>query len=250
MKLISLNTWGGRAGKEKLLEFFSRHKGVDIFCLQEIWSGGEHEIQGFDWAEGAVTQILTNIAEILTDHKVFFYPHYKDFFGLSIFVRNGLKIIEEGDIFVYKDRGDVLADSNKPANSPRNLQYLTIETPHGVRTILNFHGLWNGGGKTDAPERLIQSDNITKFIKELSNPHVLVGDFNLLPDTQSLKKLEDFGLRNLIKEHGITSTRSSYYTKPARFADYTLVSKDIKVNEFKVLPDEVSDHLAMYLDFE
>ncbi len=57
-------------------------------------------------------------------------------------------------------------------------------------------------------------------------------------------------MRNLVKEFGITSTRSSYYAKPERFADYTLASNDIKVNEFKILPDEVSDHLAMYLNFE
>lgn len=38
MKLISLNTWGGRAGKEELLAFFERHRDIDIFCLQEIWS--------------------------------------------------------------------------------------------------------------------------------------------------------------------------------------------------------------------
>jgi endonuclease/exonuclease/phosphatase family metal-dependent hydrolase len=66
----------------------------------------------------------------------------------------------------------------------------------------------------------------------------------------SLKKIEDSGMRNLIKEYGITSTRSSFYKKPERFADYTFVSKETKVNNFKILPDEISDHLAMYLDFE
>lgn len=71
-----------------------------------------------------------------------------------------------------------------------------------------------------------------------------------MPETKSLKMLEDLGMRNLIRESGVTSTRSSHYKKPLRFADYTLVSPDIKVNDFKVLPDEVSDHLAMYLDFE
>ncbi len=35
-----------------------------------------------------------------------------------------------------------------------------------------------------------------------------------------------------------------------RIADYALVSPDVAVVDFKVLPDEVSDHAAMYLDFE
>jgi len=46
MKLISLNTWGGRAGKEKLLAFFTAHKNTDVFCLQEIWSAPYEHLEG------------------------------------------------------------------------------------------------------------------------------------------------------------------------------------------------------------
>lgn len=249
MKVISLNTWGGKAGKEELLDFFRRNKDVDVFCLQEIWSGGEDEVS--EWGEGIDTQILTSIQNVLPDHVAFFRPYYQDWFGQAIFIKKNIKILEEGDVFVYKDREYAFNIVHKDSsNHARNIQYVNIETEHGPRTIINFHGLWNGGGKGDAPERLTQSDNIIKFIKELKNSHMLVGDFNLLPDTKSLKMLEESGMRNLIKEFGITSTRSSYYTKPLRFADYTLISDGIKVNDFQVLPDEVSDHLAMYLDFE
>ena len=31
MKVLSLNTWGGRAGKDKLLDFFEAYKYIDIF---------------------------------------------------------------------------------------------------------------------------------------------------------------------------------------------------------------------------
>jgi endonuclease/exonuclease/phosphatase (EEP) superfamily protein YafD len=119
----------------------------------------------------------------------------------------------------------------------------------GVRTVAHLHGLWNGQGKGDSPDRLLQSDNIVHFLQSLDGPHIFCGDLNLLPDTESLKKLEAAGMRNLIKEFGITSTRSSLYTKPLRFADYMFVSGGIKVKDFKVLPDEVSDHLALYLEF-
>ncbi len=165
-----------------------------------------------------------------------------------MFVKKDLNILKEGETFVHKDKGWVHEKFN--GNHARNLQYVTVETKKGPRTILNFHGLWNGGPKEDTEERITQSDNIAKFLKDIKHYHILMGDFNLLPETKSLKMLEDLGMRNLIKEFGITSTRSSHYTKLARFADYTLVSKDIKVNDFKVLPDEISDHLAMYLDFD
>ncbi|MBS3903520.1 MAG: hypothetical protein KGZ30_04085 [Anaplasmataceae bacterium] len=60
---------------------------------------------------------------------------------------------------------------------------------------------------------------------------------------------EGLGLDNLIKRFGVTSTRTSHYKREEKFADYMLVSKGIEVKEFKILPEEVSDHAAMYLEF-
>lgn len=247
MKLISLNTWSGRGGKEILLDFFRRNKDIDIFCLQEVWEGGHHHAPL--WGEGIDTTLVTNISNILTGHSTFFRPHYMDWYGLAIYIKKDIKVQKEGDIFVFKERENTF-DDDKALHHARNLQYMTIETSKGLKTIANFHGLWNAVHKEDSEERLMQSGNIVKFLKDISNPYIFCGDFNLLPETKSLKMLEDLGIRNLIKEFNVTSTRSSHYKKPVRFADYTLVSKDIKVNEFKILPDEVSDHLAMYLDFE
>ncbi len=79
-------------------------------------------------------------------------------------------------------------------------------------------------------------------------PQVLCGDFNLTPDTKSIEILEE-GMVNHIKHNNITNTRSSFYEKEIRFADYILTSPDIHVGEFAVLPDEVSDHLALQMQF-
>jgi len=35
MKLITLNVWGGRWGRE-LEDFFTAYTGVDVFCLLEV----------------------------------------------------------------------------------------------------------------------------------------------------------------------------------------------------------------------
>ena len=149
---------------------------------------------------------------------------------------------------MYKERGHV--PQGDVGFHARNVEYITFETPRGNRTVMNFHGMWNGKGKGDSEDRLLQSDNIIRFMQTIQNPYIICGDFNLLPDTKSIEKLEEFGLRNLIKEYGITSTRTSNYTKPEKFADYAFVSKGIEVKDFKVLPDEVSDHAPLYLEFE
>jgi hypothetical protein len=46
-----------------------------------------------------------------------------------------------------------------------------------------------------------------------------------------MKMLEQ-DMRNLVKEFGITGTRSELYTKPEKFADYGLVSPEVEVQGF------------------
>lgn len=249
MKIISLNTWGGRAGRENLLKFFEKYKDTDIFCLQEIWNGGEHmggRITGGVILSNISYRLLTDIGNILTNHKVYFKPHYHDWYGLAVFVKKNIKVVDEGDIFVHKEKG--WSDKTDEGNHARNIQWITVEDEVGQSTVINFHGLWNGQGKGDSEDRILQSDNIINFIKDLATPLILMGDFNLGFNTKSLKKFEDFGLRNLIKEYKISSTRTSLYTKPEKFADYVFLSQGIGVKNFRVLPDEVSDHAPLFLE--
>jgi endonuclease/exonuclease/phosphatase family metal-dependent hydrolase len=254
MKLICLNTWGGRGGKENLLNFFEEHKHVDLFCLQEMWAAS-HDLIGRSVAgkilnlDTIMTRGVQEISAIMSDYLAYFHPHYENY-GIMMLVKKDLQILDEGDFFVHHHKGYIPGPNEDLGHHARNLQWVTIETKAGPRMIINFHGLWNGKGKGDSEHRLTQSDKISTFLKNTTMPHVMCGDFNLTPDTESLKKLEALRMRNLIKEYGITSTRSNLYTKPEKYADYTLVSKDIEVKDFKILPDEVSDHLAMYLDFE
>ena len=78
-----------------------------------------------------------------------------------------------------------------------------------------------------------------------------MGDFNLRPDTESVRMLEAAGLRNLVREYGIETTRTSLYDHRDKepHANYAFVSAGIEVRDFRVLPDEVSDHAPLFLDF-
>lgn len=234
----------------ELLAFFKKHADADIFCLQEIWNGGEEmlgEKSDFELAKRN-TRLLQDIEEALPDHRVYFRPHFSDYYGLAMYVRKELAVEEEGEIYVYKEAGFISPDEY--GNHARNLQYITVLTSGGPLTIMNVHGLWNGQGKADCAERLEQSDRIVNFVTSRKEQIILMGDFNLRPDTESVSRIEAAGLRNLIKEYGVTSTRTSHYTKPEKFADYTFVSGEIEVKDFKVLPDEVSDHAPLYLEFD
>lgn len=146
---------------------------------------------------------------------------------------------------MHKEKG-YLSKENTGFHA-KNIQYIKLNINDKYISILNFHGLWTGKGKDDTEDRINQSQNIIDFIKTLNGEVVLCGDFNLLPETKSIKIIENSGLRNLIKEYSIQSTRTSYYTKPIKFADYTFVSKGVEVKSFEIMPDEVSDHSAMKL---
>lgn len=253
MKIITLNTWGGRAGKEKLLAFFEKYKNTtDIFCLQEIWAEPYESLEGcvVGGKPLAHDQIMVNgmknISELLSDHISYFRPHYFDNYGLAMFVKKDLVVVEEGEEFVYKHKGYV--PDGDIGNHARNIQYVSLNVDGKSLTVVNFHGLWNGKGKTDTDDRIGQSKNILEFTNNTLGDLVLCGDFNLLPETESIKMIEASGLRNLIKEYGITSTRTSYYDRNEKYADYVFTTKGTEVKDFKVLPEEVSDHAALFLE--
>jgi exonuclease III len=255
MKLLTLNTWGGRAGKEELLRFFvDKKEMIDIFCLQEIWSAPYPHLEGAD-AGGKILNhddILVEgkqeIAKALPDHSPLFHPHHLENYGLMTLVRNTIGVRESGEVFVHKWKGFV--PDGDIGHHARNIQYVSFIQNEKPITVINFHGLWNGQGKTDSDDRIAQSQKIIDFLNTRPGEIILVGDFNLLPDTRSIKMFEEFGLRNLITAYDITSTRTAHYSKPDKFADYIFVSSGIRVREFTVLPDTVSDHAPLFLDIE
>ncbi|HZZ62460.1 MAG TPA: endonuclease/exonuclease/phosphatase family protein [Roseiarcus sp.] len=253
MKLICLNTWGGRAGSEKLLAFLDTHRDADFVCLQEVWSAPYENMEGAPaGGVGLVhAEIMVfgkqEISALLSGHEAYFHPHHLDDYGLLTMVSKGLRVVEAGDVFVHRERGYV--PEGDIGLHGRNVQFVTVEASEGRFSVMNFHGLWNGRGKGDSEERIAQSRRILDFLGGRKGPFVLCGDFNLLPETDSLRMLEASGLRDLVVEYGVASTRTRLYAGPEKFADYIFVSDGVRLRDFRVLPDEVSDHAPLLLEF-
>lgn len=243
MKLISLNIWGGRVYKG-LLNFLKEHSEIDIFCLQEVYSNAKgKELIYTD----AILDIYEDIKKALPDYKGYYRPHLKDYYGLALFVKKNIDTIKEGEYYVHKHEGYVPTDH--VGFHAKNIQYINVLSNQKNITVLNFHGLWNGKGKTDTEDRLEQSRKIKEFIDSVDGEKILCGDFNLRPDTESIKILQK-DMVDLIREYKIESTRTSLYIKPEKFADYIFTSPGIIINKFEVLKDEVSDHSPLFLDFK
>ncbi|MBM3205144.1 endonuclease/exonuclease/phosphatase family protein [Candidatus Uhrbacteria bacterium] len=256
MKIIVLNAWSGKI-YEPLLSFIRQYvEQIDVFCFQEI----NRATVRTRLANGTAPDIFGEISEILTDFNGFHSESQQlddelksMTYGLAMFVRKGLSVVDRGtyELFRLEEHPGIgLAAELRLWN--RLLQYVTIKSNDQSVTIFNFHGMWTGGGKNDEPVRLEQSKRIKAFLAKHDGPRIICGDFNLNPNTHSLMMLEE-GMKNLIKEFHITSTRSHFYKqfdqKHLHYADYILTSPEINVQEFKVLQEPVSDHLPLYLNF-
>lgn len=252
---MTLNTWGGRAGKEKLLAFFEEQKHLThIFCLQEMWSAPYESYEGVLAGgkplsfEEIMTHGIQDITSVLSEHHGYFCPYLWNSYGIMTYIHSSLPVIDVGEHFIYKDEEWI--NPEDIGDHARALQYVTVQTTTTPLTVINLHGLWNGKGKDDTPDRIYQSESILSFAKTCSHPVVVAGDFNLLPETQSIRLLENAGFNNLIKQYGITSTRTALYTKPQKFADYIFTSPDLPILQCSVLPDEVSDHSAVVAEID
>jgi endonuclease/exonuclease/phosphatase family metal-dependent hydrolase len=240
MKLITLNIWGGHV-LEPLLNFISAHQEIDIFCFQEVYCDAPHKISSDD--RKVNLDIFGELQNLLPNHKGLFKPVVKNIYGIAMFVKKGIEVLQEGEVVIHENPNYL---GIGPTHS-RNLQWIKCRSQNKNRYILNVHGLWNGKGKTDSPERIAQSQKIKSFSGSLVDPLVLCGDFNLRPDTKSIQIIEK-GFKNLIQLYDVKSTRTSLYEKEEKFADYVFLSPEIEIKSFEVLKDEVSDHAPLFLE--
>lgn len=265
MKLISLNAYFGFVF-EPLMAFIQKQEGdTDVFCFQEMLSNPKEDALAMP-CRGRVN-ILQEIARCLPDFDCHFAPMQDDFdfvssypgqvqLGNAIFYRKSLTVTETGSFFIYRSVNSYNGKDYETLG--HNAVYLQV---NGARplTILTLHGNSEPASKRDTPMRLEQSKKVLDFLHDRAGEKIVMGDFNLFPDTESIKMFEDVGFHNLIKDFQITTTRGSNMRKLfpeyehgkygfQEFADYTFVSPGISVKSFAVPDVPISDHLPMILE--
>ncbi len=258
MKLISLNTWGGKIYQPLMIFIKNHSRDTDIFCFQEVFN----TTSGITGQTGFRLNLYEEIAKTLNSHQGYFapcldnyiagsfQPNFIDFnlsWGLAIFINKKIVVNSCHDLFIYGTRDSF---NPKDLNSlPRNIQYINFVSGNQKFTVCNVHGIWVKGGKGDTDSRIHQSEQIRQVLDKQPGKKILCGDFNLDINTQSIKILES-NMINLIKEYRIATTRNRYFPGEEKFADYTFVSSNINVINFQVPDVAISDHLPMILKFK
>lgn len=252
---MTLNCWGGKV-LEPLMEFLVRHaRTTDVFCFQEVLFGNEPTSN----VHSTRTNLFDEIRIILSDFQALIRlaPPGSLFAGLdpqvptgqAIFVRPGITIEEDGGFNTY-DATDPIAE-DRSITTTGHVQFVRLSSAIGSLVIANLHGLWQREGKVDNPARFRQAEIIREFLARQLGGKVLCGDFNMLPRMESYRILTE-EMDDHVAMNAIGTTRSSLYAHIAKapHSDYILSSPDLQPTKFEVLPDIVSDHLPLILDFK
>ncbi len=245
MKIITLNLWGGKIKKE-LFDFIEKST-ADVFCFQEVFNSLSDKSLALKFINQSEVagDLFQNIKKLRPDMEGYFQPTSNRAYGLAIFIKKSIKVIETRGVLIHDGslhQADILADQQN-----RFLQIIRFSLNNSEYVIMNLHGHWTRDG-LDNPYIINQTEKIIKEIDNFSTlPVILSGDFNLSPDSVSIKKLSK-KLKNLILENNITSTRTKYCPYPIRFADYIFVNEKVEVKGFIVLPDNVSDHYPLLIE--
>ncbi len=260
MKLISYNIGIKIDNSEKVAQFL-KEQDADILCLQEV-------IRHFDDTAFRQYRSKKVIDEALKD----IYPH--TFFGPQ-WISKHLELrgnrqrdfggyVEQGNYFLSKY--PILSAENRhylytyrlesdhtkfaETDHPRSVAITTVDIQGRKLTLMNIHGCWSKG-KKDTEFSLKQSMYLLDIAKDISDPLLLVGDFNVAPKTKSIRMLSEV-FENMIETFQISSTlpNSRGNLETAMLVDYIFSNEKITPRGLQVPQIEISDHLPLIFDFD
>jgi endonuclease/exonuclease/phosphatase family metal-dependent hydrolase len=242
MKLINLNVWQGRL--ERVLLKHLETLNPDFACLQEA-------VDHNNFSLGLVSS-YQKIGKSLGLDQQFFSSllstklgNNKLAFGNVIYSR--IPFSQTSTVFT---RGEHIDDFDFDADdyNIRAFQHVLVEVEGKKLNILNHHGHHIDSHKLGDEETLRQVNQIADYIKGLDGAVILCGDFNLAPESESIKRLEAI-LRNLSVEYSLKTTRSRL-TYKNEVCDYIFVNENVDVKDFSMDETIISDHNALILDFD
>jgi len=263
MKILCLNGWGGR--EHAALLAYLRAAPPDVLCLQEVIRcdapKAELTYRDEDRVLSQRSNFFGEVAEALGDHDAYFAPAstgplwddesaYASQWGLATYVRRTLPLLGFVQGFVHGDYAHEGFGAHPRPRTAQGIRVYHADTDSCV-SVLHMHGLRDARGKIDTPERAAQAERFLSLAGALSRPGdvcVLCGDFNVLPESETLRMLSASGFTELVSAFEFPTTRSPLYEKPNPWADYMLINRRDAVADFEVVYDPVvSDHCPLAL---
>lgn len=245
MKILQVNIWQGRLVKN-FIELAKEVK-PDIITLQEVCSCNETDFQTLNLSSFEdIKAEFPNFYQVLAPTYSFRAMDAEIMFGSAIL--SELPILDNKIVFTNlefkKDFNTRYDDYNI-----RNFVHAIIEINNSKLNVITHHGHHVEGTKEGNEETLRQMIMLKDYIKQLSGPVILTGDFNLSPNCESLEVLNT-ELKNFCILNNVQTTRNELAKNAIQVCDYIFTNDLVKANNFEVEKMIVSDHQALLLDFE
>jgi endonuclease/exonuclease/phosphatase family metal-dependent hydrolase len=244
LKLIQLNIWQGKI--LIAIKNFLKEQDADFVCLQEVFSSQNHI---------GVLDMLDSFEQL---HKTLGYPHtfysptfafnvngYKATIGNAIFSKFPLE--NQRTIFTHQRYHEV-SDWSEHLENTRNVQLADINIKGQTLTLVNHHG-YREIDPLGSDRSITSMEKLTANLHTLKTPIIFAGDLNVRAESPVMR-LFDGWLKDLTAEYEIADTLTQFGKVRNVPCDHILVSDEIKVLEFEVLEDLVSDHKPLLLEFE
>ena len=268
MKLLQLNIYQGKF-LDKIVNFV-RLNDIDILNFQEVTGGamsrgGESKYEGHEeFVQQPINKNAVNAdclkeitKQLNLDNHFLNIMSYKDepnsYHGIATFYKKTIKNISSKNVYM-KDPFEIEHNFLAWEKIGRGAIITKFESENKTFYTINTHLAW-GHNPYDEKYKIEQAKILYDEISKLTSPFILSGDFNVIADTKTARMFEDLGV-NLTKLNNITNTlnpeiHGAKNLFPKGLAvDFIFVSKDIKVNEFKLINHpNLSDHYALLLDF-
>jgi len=235
MKILQLNAWMGKV-EGNLRRFLESHD-FDVICMQEVFASNHPD---------HVSYLCFDLSKIQKASRLphaFFSPHWSfDLAGKGCMRGNLiLSRIPFTSTHVKFTNGEY-REHTSPDIVFSNINTLQVVKLENDFTIINHHGFWCPSPIGDN-ETVRVFTKVAAIVRQIQGPLVMCGDFNIIHDSPAMRAL-DF-LRDLTHEYGITTTLSGLGYDGQVACDHILINDAVDVQDFSVLPDLVSDHLAL-----
>lgn len=232
---------------------YLKKENFDIIHLQEVTGSFEsfEKIDCFSEIQKIVGNEMSS--EIISPLKI--KDREDSYFGNATFFRSTFDVVECEILWLKPYKEIEKYDNRRIEDDPRAVLDLKLDIGGTHVNFLNTHLAWSPTAE-DTDEKVGQGNILVQYVKNITGPFVLSGDFNVTPNSKIVKGLDKVGI-NLTTKNNVLNTlnprkhKASHLFPPGIAVDYIYTSKDIKTEKFEVLEDfDLSDHLGLAVELD
>jgi endonuclease/exonuclease/phosphatase family metal-dependent hydrolase len=187
----------------------------------------------------------------------------KNYSGNATFIdKTKFKVVDHKEIIMCSngEGGFNVEKFNSSADMINRRSALLVALEAGTHrlNVINTHMLWDPTPH-DTADKIGSAEVLLEAVKKITSELILSGDFNVNPETQTAGMFEAVGV-NLTSKYAIVSTiDDTLHTRIAEISadhpqgvacDQVFVSRGIKVHDFGIIPEHLSDHRGLFLEFD